>query len=229
MSVQYGGSLKAEHGTGRAIASFVELEWGTTAYRVMHRIKALFDPEGLLNPGVLLNADPQVHMHDLKRMPLADEIVDMCIECGFCEPACPSHHMTMSPRQRIVVTREKARLKRSGEDPARLAKMEELFEYAGLATCAWSCFPSSGPPPPPRCPPPGLCPLPSPPPPRRRRQFPIEGFGTGHVGRLDTRLGSMILQSRITFETDYHDWSQTSSTYLPYMRGYPRPRDPRWD
>jgi D-lactate dehydrogenase len=136
VSVQYGGSLKAEHGTGRAIASFVELEWGTTAYRVMHRIKAMFDPEGLLNPGVLLNADPQVHVHDLKRMPLADEIVDLCIECGFCEPACPSHHMTMSPRQRIVVTREKARLKASGEDPARLAEMEELFEYAGLATCA---------------------------------------------------------------------------------------------
>ncbi|MGV3489818.1 MAG: FAD-binding and (Fe-S)-binding domain-containing protein [Devosia sp.] len=136
VSVQYGGSLKAEHGTGRAIASFVELEWGSAAYRVMHRIKALFDPEGLLNPGVLLNADPQVHVHDLKHMPLADEIVDMCIECGFCEPACPSHHMTMSPRQRIVVTREKARLKRTGEDPKRLAEMEELFEYAGLATCA---------------------------------------------------------------------------------------------
>jgi D-lactate dehydrogenase len=136
VSVQYGGSLKAEHGTGRAIASFVEREWGTTAYRVMHRIKALFDPEGLLNPGVLLNADPKVHVHDLKSMPLADEVVDLCIECGFCEPACPSHHLTMSPRQRIVVTREKARLKRSGEDPARLAQMEELFEYAGLATCA---------------------------------------------------------------------------------------------
>ncbi len=136
VSVQYGGSLKAEHGTGRAIASFVELEWGTTAYRVMHRIKALFDPEGLLNPGVLLNADPQVHVHDLKRMPLADEIVDLCIECGFCEPACPSHHMTMSPRQRIVVTRERARLRASGEDPERLAEMERLFEYAGLATCA---------------------------------------------------------------------------------------------
>ena len=136
VSVQYGGSLKAEHGTGRAIASFVEREWGSAAYRVMHRIKALFDPEGLLNPGVLLNPDPQVHVQDLKRMPLADPVVDLCIECGFCEPACPSHHMTMSPRQRIVVTREKARLKASGEDPARLAQMEELFEYAGLATCA---------------------------------------------------------------------------------------------
>lgn len=136
VSVQYGGSLKAEHGTGRAIASFVELEWGATAYRVMQRIKVLFDPEWLLNPGVLLNPDPQVHVHDLKRMPLADEIVDMCIECGFCEPACPSHHMTLSPRQRIVVTRERARLRASGEDPHRLRALEEGFDYAGLATCA---------------------------------------------------------------------------------------------
>jgi D-lactate dehydrogenase len=136
VSVQYGGSLKAEHGTGRAIASFVELEWGSKAYALMHRIKALFDPERLLNPGVLLNADAQVHIHDLKRMPLADEVVDMCIECGFCEPACPSHHMTLSPRQRIAVTREKARLKQSGENPQLLAEMEKSFEYAGLATCA---------------------------------------------------------------------------------------------
>ena len=136
VSVRYGGSLKAEHGTGRAIASFVELEWGTAAYKVMHRIKALFDPERLLNPGVLLNADPQVHVQDLKRMPLADPVVDLCIECGFCEPACPSHHMTMSPRQRIVVTRERARLRASGEDPARLAEMEQLFQHAGLNTCA---------------------------------------------------------------------------------------------
>jgi D-lactate dehydrogenase len=136
VSVRYGGSLKAEHGTGRAIASFVETEWGTTAYRVMQRIKTLFDPEGLLNPGVLLNPDPQVHVQDLKHMPLADPVIDLCIECGFCEPACPSHHMTMSPRQRIVVTRERARLRASGEDDSRLAEMDERFGYAGLATCA---------------------------------------------------------------------------------------------
>jgi D-lactate dehydrogenase len=136
VSVRYGGSLKAEHGTGRAIASFVETEWGTTAYRVMQRIKTLFDPEGLLNPGVLLNPDPQVHVQDLKHMPLADPVIDLCIECGFCEPACPSHHMTMSPRQRIVVTRERARLRASGEDDSRLAEMEDSFAYAGMATCA---------------------------------------------------------------------------------------------
>ena len=136
VSVKYGGSLKAEHGTGRAIAPFVEAEWGTKAYLIMHEIKRLFDPEGLLNPGVLLNPDPDIHIKNLKLMPLADEIIDLCIECGFCEPACPSHQMTLSPRQRIVVTRERARLRQSGEDPVRLAALDEGFQYAGLDTCA---------------------------------------------------------------------------------------------
>jgi len=136
VSTRYGGSLKAEHGTGRAIAPFVEAEWGAAAYGFMQRIKALFDPEGLLNPGVLLNPDPDIHIKNLKLMPLADEIVDLCIECGFCEPACPATHLTLSPRQRIAVTRERARLRQTGEDAERLAALDEGFQYAGLNTCA---------------------------------------------------------------------------------------------
>jgi D-lactate dehydrogenase len=136
VSVQYGGSLKAEHGTGRAIAPFVEVEWGSKAYGLMWRIKALFDPENLLNPGVLLNADDKVHVKHLKVMPPADELVDLCIECGFCEPACPSHQMTLSPRQRIAVTRERERLRASGEDDALLKRLDEDFGYPGLDTCA---------------------------------------------------------------------------------------------
>ena len=136
VSIRYGGSLKAEHGTGRAIAPFVEAEWGTKAYVLMHKIKAIFDPEGLLNPGVLLNPDPDIHIKSLKLMPLADPVVDLCIECGFCEPACPATHLTLSPRQRIAVTRERARLRQTGEDDARLKVLDEGFEYAGLNTCA---------------------------------------------------------------------------------------------
>jgi D-lactate dehydrogenase len=136
VSVRYGGSLKAEHGTGRAIAPFVEREWGAAAYAIMRKIKPLFDPEALLNPGVLITPNQRTHVENLKLMPLADPVVDLCIECGFCEPACPSHQLTLSPRQRIVTTREMARLRRSGEDDARLHAMEESFGYAGLYTCA---------------------------------------------------------------------------------------------
>ena len=136
VSVRYAGSLKAEQGTGRAIAPFVELEWGEKAYRLMQKIKPIFDPEGLLNPGVLITPDTDTHIKNLKLMPLADPVVDLCIECGFCEPACPATHLTLSPRQRIVVTRERARLRETGEDPERLAALDQDFDYAGLQTCA---------------------------------------------------------------------------------------------
>ena len=99
---RYDGSLKAEHGTGRNIAPFVELEWGSEAYALMRRIKQMFDPRGLLNPGVLLNDDPEAHVRNLKPLPQADPLVDACIECGFCEPKCPSRGLTLSPRQRIA-------------------------------------------------------------------------------------------------------------------------------
>jgi D-lactate dehydrogenase len=132
----YDGSLKAEHGTGRNMAPFVELEWGAEAYALMQEIKAIFDPEGLLNPGVVLNPDPHVHIKNLKPMPAAHEVIDKCIECGFCEIHCPSATLTLTPRQRIVGVREIARLRATREDPARLARLREQFAYQGDATCA---------------------------------------------------------------------------------------------
>ncbi|MBP2303371.1 FAD-binding and (Fe-S)-binding domain-containing protein [Azospirillum picis] len=133
---RYDGSLKAEHGTGRNMAPFVEMEWGPQAYGLMKEIKALFDPEGLLNPGVILNGDPEAHLKNLKPLPAADPLVDTCIECGFCEPTCPSHRLTLSPRQRIVGRREMARLEAAGEDAGRLATLRDAYDYQGIDTCA---------------------------------------------------------------------------------------------
>ena len=110
----YDGSLKAEHGTGRNMAPFVEMEWGADAYALMHAIKRLFDPDGLLNPGVVLSADKDAHVRNLKPLPACDALVDKCIECGFCEPKCPSRGLTLSPRQRIVGWREIARRAAAG-------------------------------------------------------------------------------------------------------------------
>jgi len=133
---KYDGSLKAEHGTGRNMAPFVEMEWGTQAFAAMRRIKALFDPQGLLNPGVILNPDPKSHLKNLKPLPAADALVDKCIECGFCEPKCPSRGLTLSPRQRIVGWREIARLDATGEAPAHAGEMKRLYDYQGIETCA---------------------------------------------------------------------------------------------
>jgi len=130
---KYDGSLKAEHGTGRNMAPFVEKEWGKQATDLMRRIKQLFDPHNLLNPGVILNDDPQAHLKHLKPMPAAEAIVDRCIECGFCEPLCPSHQLTLSPRQRIVSWRELSRRAAVGESAA---DVEADFAYFGLDTCA---------------------------------------------------------------------------------------------
>ncbi len=133
---QYDGSLKAEHGTGRNIAPFVELEWGNQAYRLMWEIKALFDPRNLLNPGVILNDDPEVHLKNIKPMAAVDPLVDKCIECGFCEPNCPSRALTLSPRQRIVGLREMARLQAAGEDASQLQAIDAAYQYQGIDTCA---------------------------------------------------------------------------------------------
>ena len=135
VAVKYQGSLKAEHGTGRNMAPYVELEWGKDGYALMQKIKKLFDPEGLLNPGVIINENPHSHIENLKPMPAADEIVDRCIECGFCEPVCPSRTLSLSPRQRIVLYRELQRRKTAGES-VTASELEKVFEYQGLDTCA---------------------------------------------------------------------------------------------
>ncbi|MGF6670407.1 FAD-binding and (Fe-S)-binding domain-containing protein [Pseudomonas monsensis] len=133
VAVEFGGSLKAEHGTGRNMAPFVELEWGSDAYQLMWQLKRLLDPNGILNPDVVLSEDPQIHLKHLKPLPAADEIVDKCIECGFCEPVCPSKGLTLSPRQRIVIWRDIQAKKRAGIDTREL---EEAYAYQGIDTCA---------------------------------------------------------------------------------------------
>ncbi|MFI8384801.1 FAD-binding and (Fe-S)-binding domain-containing protein [Pseudomonas sp. NPDC079086] len=133
VAVEFGGSLKAEHGTGRNMAPFVELEWGNDAYQLMWQIKRLLDPQGILNPDVILSEDRDIHLKNLKPLPAADEIVDKCIECGFCEPVCPSKGLTLSPRQRIVIWRDIQAKKRAGIDTREL---EAAYQYQGIDTCA---------------------------------------------------------------------------------------------
>ena len=132
---KYDGSLKGEHSTGRNMAPYVELEWGAEAYRLMQQIKYLFDPEGLLNPGVILNDNPKAHVTNLKPLPAADPLIDKCIECGFCEPACPARALSLTPRQRIVGLREISYLQKQGQTDAAVI-LEKNYQYQGIDTCA---------------------------------------------------------------------------------------------
>jgi D-lactate dehydrogenase len=133
---EYGGSLKAEHGTGRNMAPFVEMEWGKAAYHYMRKLKQVFDADNTLNPDVIITDNQLLYIQNLKPMAQAHEIIDKCIECGFCEINCPSKNLTATPRQRIVVQREIARLRQTGENMERLRRLEEDYHYFGDETCA---------------------------------------------------------------------------------------------
>jgi len=132
---RYDGSLKGEHGTGRNMAPFVEAEWGPEAVAIMRELKRLADPDGLLNPDVILNPSPRAHVEHLKPLPGIDVEVDTCIECGYCEPQCPSRDFTTTPRQRIVIRREMERRRQSG-DLEGVADLEADFAFMAIDTCA---------------------------------------------------------------------------------------------
>lgn len=133
---RFDGSLKAEHGTGRNMAPYVEKEWGEAAYKIMLRIKDIFDPHKMINPGVIINPNPKIHLENLKPSPPANELVDKCMECGFCEPNCVAEGLTLSPRHRIVIAREISRLRMLGEDTERLKQMLHDAQYFSDETCA---------------------------------------------------------------------------------------------
>lgn len=129
------GSLKAEHGTGRIMAPFVRRQYGDELTDMMWEIKRLFDPDLILNPGVVLSDDPDSYLHDLKRVPTVESEVDRCVECGYCEPTCPSKSITLTPRQRIVIRRDMAWAEEQG-DTALLQELQADYDYEGVQTCA---------------------------------------------------------------------------------------------
>lgn len=125
------GTLKAEHGTGRIMSAYVRRQFGDELYQVMSTIKTLCDPRGILAPGVLLDDDPRAHVRHLKVIPPVSSAVDRCVDCGFCEPGCPSRNTSTTPRQRIALLREAARA-----EPATRAAIEDAYDYDAVDTCA---------------------------------------------------------------------------------------------
>ena len=133
--IKYDGSLKAEHGTGRIMAPYVERQFGPELYQVMVEVKELCDPSNIMNPGVIISDDPKAHVKDLKTYPQIDPAIDRCVECGYCEPVCPSRHTTTTPRQRISLIRAMYLANQRGDHSLAEALAKD-FEYMAIDTCA---------------------------------------------------------------------------------------------
>ena len=129
------GSLKAEHGTGRMMAPFVERQFGTALYEIMRRVKRAFDPLAILNPGVLISDDSLAHIRNIKFHPKIEAVANNCVECGYCEPVCPSKDLTTTPRQRIVLRRALAEATSHSNAPL-ISALEKQSEYGVEETCA---------------------------------------------------------------------------------------------
>lgn len=98
----------------------------------MKRLKKLADPQNLLNPGVIINDDPDAFIKPIKSMDIFGKDMeytdaDKCIECGYCEHVCPSRDITLTPRQRLQARRVIAR---TGSE-----KLEKEYTYIGNETC----------------------------------------------------------------------------------------------
>ena len=133
--LRHGGTLKAEHGTGRMMAPFVLQQYGQEIYDVMCALKELLDPAGILNPGVILTQNSKSHIENLKIIPTIEPVANSCVECGYCEPVCPSKNLTLTPRNRIIMRRELALAQARG-DRATSEEIEKEFKYDGQDTCA---------------------------------------------------------------------------------------------
>jgi Fe-S oxidoreductase len=123
--LQYGGALSGEHGDGLVRSPFMERMFGSPLYEAFRRIKRTFDPDGILNPGKIVDApplaanlrygpsyradDPETIFDYAPHAGLAGA-VEMCSGLGLCRKTqsgtmCPSY---MATREEQHSTRGRA-------------------------------------------------------------------------------------------------------------------------
>ena len=131
--VAYGGSLSGEHGDGQGRAEFLPIMYGPELMAAFREFKRIWDPQGRMNPGKLVDALGEVYRVDenLRQGPAYQPVTlsarmtflsnegdgyaratERCIGMGKCRAAeggtmCPSYRATKEER---FSTRGRARL-----------------------------------------------------------------------------------------------------------------------
>jgi FAD/FMN-containing dehydrogenase/Fe-S oxidoreductase len=161
--VDCGGSLSGEHGDGLARSEFLERMYGPEILRAFAEVKRLFDPDKVLNPGVIVDAPPmdrQLRIGPGRRrlsvntnLSFSDQgsfaaAVELCNGSGFCRKKtggtmCPSYMVTLDEHD---TTRARANMLRSVIDgtlpPEELTggRMKEVMDLCvGCKACKTEC------------------------------------------------------------------------------------------
>lgn len=75
-----GGSISGEHAEGLVRAAFVRSQFGDEFYDVLCKIKNIFDPAGIMNPGKIINSDPDIM---IKNLNAEDEFLPERLQTGL--------------------------------------------------------------------------------------------------------------------------------------------------
>ncbi|MFT4296658.1 MAG: FAD-binding and (Fe-S)-binding domain-containing protein [Micropruina sp.] len=138
----HGGSMSGEHGDGRARSELLPRMYSPAALRLFAAVKRLFDPDNLLNPGVLvdpapLDADLRLAQVSHPLTGLAADVhrctgVGRCVAAGAADAMCPSFQVT---RREQDSTRGRARVLQELENGSLLASPRSPEVTAALDLC----------------------------------------------------------------------------------------------
>jgi FAD/FMN-containing dehydrogenase/Fe-S oxidoreductase len=157
--LEYGGSLSGEHGDGLARSEWNEKMFGPTVYQAFREVKAAFDPEGLLNPGKIVDAPRMTEslrygpgyrpiewttVFNYDKQEGFARSVEMCNGNGACRKTtggtmCPSYRATRDERDSTRGRANALRLAMSGEQPLHELKSKWVQEVFDLCLMCKAC------------------------------------------------------------------------------------------
>jgi FAD/FMN-containing dehydrogenase/Fe-S oxidoreductase len=156
---KYGGSISGEHGDGRTRSPFLERYFGPDIYDAFRQVKQLFDPAGIMNPGIIVDPEPMDsnlrYGADYKTPDLTTDYhyredggfaaaVEMCTGVGDCRQnlkglMCPSYRATRDEEHSTRGRANALRLAMTGQMGEDGMSSKELYEIMDLCLSCKGC------------------------------------------------------------------------------------------